>query len=221
MLKPIYQSENLQVFNKASGLTVLADRAGGHNLWDLLKSAGSKPYLIHRLDKGTSGVLLVARNQSTQSEITRAFAARSVNKYYVAKVVGHFPTGNTFIIDLPLCKGRKSRFRVAAERASIFQTKNRYSVVATRPGVPSLTRVRCLQTTAHHSVLLLKPITGRTHQLRVHLSWIGYPIVGDHLYGAPKDPAQRGARLMLHCHRLVVPKYGSFSAAVPDFQTDD
>jgi 23S rRNA-/tRNA-specific pseudouridylate synthase len=63
--------------------------------------------------------------------------------------------------------------------------------------------------------LLLAPRTGRTHQLRVHLSWIGHPILGDRIYGRPDDPAQQADRLYLHAHRIVLPEFGSFSAPVP------
>ena len=100
---------------------------------------------------------------------------------------------------------------------SLHQCFNGIEVEQTREGLAATTLVRCLQQTQSHSLLLAKPITGRTHQIRVHLSWLGHAIVGDHLYGKPDAPEQSAARLMLHCHRIAVPGYGSFSAAGADF----
>ena len=65
--------------------------------------------------------------------------------------------------------------------------------------------MRVLRTAANHQELVLRPITGRTHQIRVHLAWVGHPLLGDHLYGSPADTAQHWPRLALHCHRLIVP----------------
>ena len=131
----IYEDSDLRVYDKPANVSLLADRSGAQNLWDEIKAQGEKPYLVHRLDKGTSGVLLVARNQACQRKLTRAFAARSVHKYYLAQVVGQFPRGHTYRIDLPLCKGRKSRYRVAGERAAIELHGRRYEVEQTREGL--------------------------------------------------------------------------------------
>jgi tRNA pseudouridine32 synthase/23S rRNA pseudouridine746 synthase/23S rRNA pseudouridine1911/1915/1917 synthase len=212
MLEFLHETEDFWVINKPPNVSLLADRGGDANLWETLQRRGEKPYLVHRLDKGTSGVLLVARNQATQSSLTRAFAAREIHKFYLAWVVGEFPLGPTLHVALPLCKGRKSRYRVAGERASITRTDTTYQVVQDRNGVDALTHVRCLEHASGRSLLMLKPTTGRTHQLRVHLSWLGFPILGDRLYGAPKHPEQMAPRLMLHCHRLVVHGWGRFSA---------
>ena len=84
-----------------------------------------------------------------------------------------------------------------------------------RSGHPSQTRFRKLRQTERRALLLLQPLTGRTHQLRVHLAWIGHPIVGDRLYGTPDSPDQSAERLQLHSHRLVVPGAGSWQAAPP------
>ena len=72
-----------------------------------------------------------------------------------------------------------------------------------------------IATSAHRSLLAVQPLTGRSHQIRVHLAWIGHAIVGDHLYGAPASPEQTAPRLALHAHRLIVPGMGMFKAA-PD-----
>lgn len=213
----LYEDQDLRVFNKPANISLLADRSGANNLWEHIKTLGEKPYLVHRLDKGTSGILLIARNQACQRELTRAFNARLVHKFYLAKVVGHFPTGRTYKIDLPLCKGRKSRYRVAGDRERIKLTGTGFSVEQNREGVQAITLARYLGRRNGHSWLLLKPTTGRTHQLRVHLSWLDFPIVGDHLYGKPNSVNQQAPRMMLHCHRLIVPGRGNFSVSDADF----
>lgn len=201
------------MLDKPANMALLADRSGQPCYWDLLKAAlgERKPLLVHRLDKGTSGALLVALNTTKQRELTRAFQGRRIRKFYLAWVVGHLSLTTTHTIDLPLKKGRKARYRIAGERAAIERHDRVWRLRGpTGEGHPSLTRLRTLATTGSRSLLLLQPRTGRTHQLRVHLSWIGYPIMGDHLYGRPSDPAQQAARLQLHCHRLTVPGLGTF-----------
>ena len=213
-LPPIlFQNDDFVVFNKPGNISLLADRSGAPNLWDTFKHAYGKSYLVHRLDKGTSGVLLLAKNQTTQTRLTKLFADHKVRKHYAALVVGDFARGQTQRIDLPLTKGRKSRYRVAGQRTTISQSENRYTVEPDREGLDAFTRARAISSTATHTLVALMPRTGRTHQLRVHLSWIGYPIVGDHLYG-PKDPS-KVSRLNLHCHKLIVPGFGTFTAELP------
>ncbi|MDA1073386.1 MAG: RNA pseudouridine synthase [Proteobacteria bacterium] len=202
------------VINKPSGQSVLADRSGAPCLIDQLKTdLTEKPYVVHRLDKGTSGVMLIATSQESQSRLTRAFAKRTVHKFYLAKVTGSLNVKVSATIDLPLRKGRKSRYRVAGQRESIHRIGNRWQLHGSDGGHPSVTRLRTLRSEAAASLLLLKPTTGRTHQLRVHLAWIGYAIIGDPLYGNPRDPAQQADRLHLHCHKLIVPEIGTFTAS--------
>ncbi len=211
----LFESDDLLVLNKPSGIALLEDRFSAENLWRTLQSSG-KPFLVHRLDKGTSGVLLVAKSQPTQSELVKRFNAREVRKFYVAKVVGQFPMGQTVTINLPLQPGRKSRYRVAGQRENIERVGDVFLLRSpTDGGFDAVTRVRSLGTSGEHSWLLAQPLTGRSHQLRVHLAWIGHPIVGDHLYGKPNNLAQTADRLFLHCHRLVVPGRGTFKATVP------
>ena len=202
------------VLNKPADVSLLADRSGAPCLWDRLPDLlGGKPYLVHRLDKPTSGVLAIALDAATQKQLTKAFAARTVRKFYLAWVLGDpGPWGR---IDLPLKKGRKSRYRVAGQRADIIRQHHHWRLSTTAAdGHESLTGFRRLRRDQERSLLLLMPRTGRTHQLRVHLSWIGHPILGDQLYGKPNDPEQSSDRLYLHAHRLVLPEFGSFKAAV-------
>ena len=215
----IYHDDRLAVIDKPADVALLADRSGAPCLWDSLPEIlGGRPYLAHRLDKGTSGVLLVARDAERQRELTRAFQQRRVRKFYLLWVAGNFPGGHTFEIDLPLRKGRKSRYRVAGPREHIRESAAGWHLEGGADGAgghDSLTRVRCLARRGGHSLLLAMPRTGRTHQLRVHLAWIGFPILGDHLYGRPAAPEQQAPRLQLHCRRITVPGLGSFAARAP------
>ena len=204
MIEILNENSALRVINKPANISLLRDRQGGVDLWSRLNDELGKCYMVHRLDKGTSGVLLVARSQGAQRRLTQAFANHEVRKFYLAWVVGRLPEGQTLRVNLPLCKGRKSRYRVAAPRESIKFQDAEISAIADREHVSAVTKARCLLTTETHSLVLLKPKHGRTHQLRVHLSWIGHPIVGDHLYGRPKEPAQLHHRLLLHCHAITV-----------------
>jgi tRNA pseudouridine32 synthase/23S rRNA pseudouridine746 synthase len=214
-IEVLHRSDDLLVLNKPANVSLLADRSGSPCLWDALKEAlgDTPPYLVHRLDKGTSGVLLVALTRTAQRNLTRAFGQRTLRKYYVAWVVGSLALTSTHTIDLPLKRGRKSRFRVAGPREQIRRQGLRWFLPETdAQGHPATTRIRTLAAGDERSLLLLAPRTGRSHQLRVHLSWIGHPIVGDHLYGRPADPMQRADRLQLHCHCLVVPGFGTYRA---------
>jgi 23S rRNA-/tRNA-specific pseudouridylate synthase len=215
----IHAGGGLLVVDKPANVALLADRSGARCLWDELKDEYERPLLVHRLDKGTSGVLAVALEPAVQRMLTKAFADRAVRKYYVARVLGRLPEGRTLTIDLPLTPGRKSRYRVAGPRASIRRTAAGWALDPATPASQeaklSLTRLRVISSSADVSTVLLNPSTGRTHQLRVHLAWIGHPIAGDALYGNPADPAQRRERLMLHAHRLVLPGFGTFHAPLP------
>ena len=210
MLDVLYRSSDLLAINKPSGISLLSDRSGAPCLWDTLRAdlaaQGCEPFSIHRIDKGTSGVLLVALSRERQAQLTKSFADRDVRKFYVARVLGDVDLhGATGIIDLPLTKGRKSRYRVAAPRERITRHGTRWHLSGRHyEGHDSVSRLRRVGGDGRHTLLALQPLTGRTHQLRVHLAWIGYPILGDHLYGKPDSTEQRWPRLALHCHRIIV-----------------
>jgi tRNA pseudouridine32 synthase/23S rRNA pseudouridine746 synthase len=210
MLDIVYRSADLLAIDKPSGVSLLADRSGAPCLWETLVEElaleGREPFSVHRIDKGTSGVLLVALTRERQSHLSQAFARRDVRKFYVARVVGDVRLdGVSGLIDLPLEKGRKSRFRVAAPRERIVRHGPRWHLPGrTSAGHESVSRLRRIGGDGRQTLLLLQPLTGRTHQLRVHLSWIGHPIIGDHLYGKPDSVEQHWPRLALHCHRVVV-----------------
>jgi tRNA pseudouridine32 synthase/23S rRNA pseudouridine746 synthase/23S rRNA pseudouridine1911/1915/1917 synthase len=216
MLSPriLFQDERIAVVDKPAGVSVLGDRSGAPDLWQALPDLlGAQPLLVHRLDKPTSGVMVFALDRDAQRALTRAFHQRTVRKYYLARVKGDPGTAGT--IDLPLKKGRKNRYRVAGLRTDIVQDERGWHLPeAGEDGHPSLTRFRRLapRDDGANSLLMLAPRTGRTHQLRVHLAWIGHPIMGDTVYGRPKDPEQAAPRLLLHSHRLVLPGFGSYAS---------
>lgn len=142
--------------------------------------------IVHRLDQHTSGVLVLARDAESHRRLSRAFEERRVSKRYVAIVAG-VVDDDEGTIDLPLRKDmtRKSRHIVDHEH-----------------GKPALTTWRVLERRERITRLALVPITGRSHQLRVHLSAIDHPILGDDLYAPPEVVAQ-APRLMLHAEELA------------------
>ncbi|GEM_PF-844085 len=244
----LHQDGDLLVLNKPAGAPLLADRAGGAALWDAIRDwreqAGlTPPLLVHRLDKGTSGVMLVALSDRAQRSLTRQFAHGIIEKTYLAVTRG-IPNPSRAQIDLPLCPGRKGRFRVAGPRAEIaldcsafppvwrlgqrperpaqdfwwlgrpVQESSPNQKACTPNAHPSFTSYRVVRTL--HSgnaaeataLVMLRPRTGRRHQLRVHLAWIGWPIAGDPLY-PPRKNAEGGGEnsnepdtLRLHCRKI-------------------
>ncbi len=216
----LYRDEHLLIIDKASGVPLFADRGGAEPLWPQLQALGPVRQ-VHRIDKGTSGVLAVALSRSCQQLLTRAFGAHEVGKFYIAGVAGRLTLRGSGRIDLPLRPGRKSRYRVAGARERIRRDGNRWVLPgAVDPdGKASSTRFRQLARRGARSWLLVRPLTGRTHQIRVHLAWIGHPLLGDHLYGRPDADDQRWPRLALHAHALTLPTVNggrrTFRAPVP------
>lgn len=184
--------------------------AGAHHLTGRVEAALGVPvFIVHRLDQATSGLMLLALTAPVQRVLNRAFAERRVDKHYTALVEGWL-ADDEGCIDLPLAADWPNRPR---------------QCVALDAGKPSITRWRVLDrmspagaSALGHTRLALQPVTGRSHQLRVHLSAIGHPIVGDALYAAPAQAA--ASRLFLHASelRLQHPLEGhalNFSSPVP------
>lgn len=145
--------------------------------------------LVHRLDRDTSGLILLARDATTHRLLSAAFAERRVRKTYLARVQG-VPAARGGLIDQPL--------------ARVATRPPRYGVVPLEQGgKPALTRWRRMAASPVGSVLLLQPHTGRSHQLRVHLAWLGHPVSGDPLYGG-LDGAAAPGRLTLHAAGLCL-----------------
>jgi len=147
--------------------------------------------IVHRLDMGTSGILVFGRGAAAQRALSIAFAERRVSKRYVAVVAGA-PEADQGSIELPLICDWPNRPRQMVSLEHGKPSLTRWRVLARLPGEPCTTRLE------------LEPLTGRSHQLRVHLQAIGHPILGDELYAPPGVQAM-ATRLMLHAERLTLP----------------
>lgn len=190
-IDPLHADDAVLVFDKPSGLLAVPGR--GADKQDCLSERARARYpdalVVHRLDMATSGLMLMARGTRVQRALSMAFAAREVRKRYVAIVAGHpaAPLRTWETIDLPI--------------AVDWPNRPLRSVDPVR-GKPSVTRWRVLGPAAAGATRVeLEPVTGRSHQLRVHLREIGYPILGDALYAPPAARAQ-APRLLLHARSL-------------------
>lgn len=200
----IYKDENVLVINKPFGLAVQGGTKVKRNLDDMLDAlkfdAKERPKLVHRLDKDTSGVLVLARNTKTAAYLSKMFAGKDIEKTYLALVNG-CPQQAMGVIDYRLQKsvhGESSYERVAVDEDEGKYARTEYLVLE------SLVR--------KFALMQLKPLTGRTHQLRVHMQAIYCPIVGDEKYGGNSNNlANIGITegLHLHAHRVVIPAFGS------------
>jgi 23S rRNA pseudouridine1911/1915/1917 synthase len=150
-----------------------------------LSSGGDRPGIVHRLDAGTSGLLIVAKDDETHAAVTRLLASRRVDREYLALVRGYVEH-ETFSVEAPL--GRR-RARVRIRRGDGVEASTEFRVRERLPGA---------------TLLRARPMTGRTHQIRVHLSSIGHPIIGDRAYGGGGEDAVRLGlrRPFLHAARL-------------------
>jgi tRNA pseudouridine32 synthase/23S rRNA pseudouridine746 synthase len=187
----LYADPWLLALLKPSGL--LSQPGLGPELADSLISRAQERWpearLVHRLDRDTSGLILLARDATTHRALSAAFAERRVRKTYLAVVQG-LPADRGGVINQPL--------------ARIATRPPRYGVVPLgQGGKPALTRWRVLRRFEGSSLLLLQPRTGRSHQLRVHLAALGHPVLGDPIYGDPLygEPAA-APRLQLHAAGL-------------------
>lgn len=192
-LEPIYVDAALLVLDKPSGLLAVPGR--GPDKQDCLAARAQAAYpdalVVHRLDMDTSGLMVMARGAAAQRALSAAFAARAVKKRYVAVVAGRLeaPSQEWGSVDLPLICDWPNRPR---------------QVVDPLRGKPSLTRWRVLGHDADggSTRVELEPVTGRSHQLRVHMSELGHPILGDPLYASPAQRTQ-APRLLLHACALA------------------
>ena len=215
----IYIDDNVIVVNKPAGMLVHAKGGVAKELTvadyvrsqfdpdELVSNAGNNRLgIVHRLDRATSGVMICARNLATASYLSRQFAERKVKKVYLA-LVSSLPRHQAARINLPIRRSRRA--------PSTFVVDGNGKVAITDYTVQK-------EYPDGRALLELRPLTGRTHQLRVHLAHLGCPIVGDAVYGH----AHYGDRLMLHAYRLEISIPGQdgaerriFTAPLPaDFQ---
>lgn len=197
-LKPavIYEDDNVIVLDKPAGLLSMAK--GEYCPEKTLEDFG---LLVHRLDRDTSGVVILAKNVEVQKFLRKQFQDRKTHKTYYAIVSGR-PKLDAARVDLPIARDlkRPTTFRVDPN------------------GKASETYYRVLKSDGKHSLVELKPTTGRTHQLRVHMKYLGHPIIGDPVYGD-----EDAARLFLHAKALEITLPGGerrvFEADLPqDFE---
>ena len=194
----VHEDAHLIAFNKPSGLSSQGGRIQAHTLDDLLwafaRSNGKRPELVHRLDRDTSGVILAARTKPAAGFLGKALQARKFQKTYLA-LLSAAPEPRHGRIDAPLRReeiGRECYMRVVDPDAEGAQ--------------PSESRYRTLAASDDGALVELEPLTGRMHQLRVHMAHIGRPLVGDVRYGGALTAAgHRAGRLMLHAVRLSFP----------------
>lgn len=225
MIPVIFEDSNIIVLNKPSGIVVHPfDFSTEETVLDFLKEKYPEVFLIqnkfalqdgrtinlggivHKLDRDTSGVLVVAKNQTTFDELKKQFSERTIKKQYVAHVEGILEK-DSFRIDAPLGRSKKDYKQ------------------STNPANPrglmreAITDVRVLERRKETTLVELSPLTGRTHQLRAHMSSIGHPIVGDKAYGSTHE----SERIMLHAASLTCTVNGkqmTFTVPLQDIFTD-
>ncbi len=201
----LYQDDSLIVLNKPSGLLSVPGRDPVHH--DSLSNRVARVYptvqVVHRLDMATSGVIVMALHPKAHRELSRQFRERETAKCYYAWVYGN-PKQGAGSIDLPLCCDWPNRPR---------------HMVSHEHGKAALTHWRCLRRLGDRSLIKLTPITGRSHQLRVHMLSIGHPILGDNLY-AEGEALHMAPHLQLHAAELEfrhprTKEWLTFSAPAP------
>jgi 23S rRNA pseudouridine955/2504/2580 synthase len=187
----IFEDENLIAIDKPSGLATQGGSGIEISVDDFLK--GRTFQLVHRLDKDTSGILLIAKNKNSAEFLTAVFKNKTIQKTYLALVVG-IPKKPQGTINIPLLKkviGKNEKVRPDFEE-----------------GKEAITKFKILKTFEDYSLLELQPITGRTHQLRVHCKEIGHPILNDVKYGG-KEVLRKNIckRLCLHAYKIELSDY--------------
>ncbi len=178
--KTIYEDKKVLVLNKPSGLLSMAK--GEYTAEPTLEDYG---LLVHRLDRDTSGVVILAKDEETQKMLRKQFQDRKAHKTYYAVVEG-CPKLDEAMIDLPIARN----------------VKHPTTFIVDANGKPSQTYYKVIKKGEKNSLVELRPTTGRTHQLRVHMNYLGTPILGDRVYG--NAPADTDMRLYLHAHTLEI-----------------
>ena len=188
-LRIIYEDEVLLAWDKPAGILVHADGTGARTLTDVVAEhlaaegrPGARPQPVQRLDRETTGIVIFSLDRSTQPALDAQVAGHDMEKTYLAVVSGRFPWGEKDVRS-PIGRDRHDAHRMRVCRPG--------------QGKPAETHVRRLAVAGARSLLLVRLGTGRRNQIRVHLASLGFPIVGDPLYGG----ARSGAGLLLHAWR--------------------
>jgi len=213
-LNIIFENNDLIVVDKPAGMVV--HPAAGHTSGTLVHAALAhttqlegvggvqRPGIVHRLDKDTSGIIRLAKNDQTHQYLSDQFRDRVVEKVYLALVDGQPPT---------------STGRVEAAIGRDTNQRKRMAVTTDQKGRAAISEYLTIQRFAKHTLLEVHPLTGRTHQIRVHLAFLQCPVVGDTIYGRRK-PTLPINRHFLHAHRLRITIPGesapcTFEAEIP------
>ncbi len=184
----LYRDKDIIVVNKPSGLLSVPGRDPGHadSIWTRVKKLHPGARIVHRLDMATSGIMVVALRKKAESELKRQFRDRETKKVYYARVAGHVKR-QSGKVDLPLICDWPNRPKQKVDH---------------KAGKPSLTLFEVVSYDYHSTLVKLSPITGRSHQLRVHMMAIGHPILGDGFY-ADNAGKRLSERLNLHAQSLT------------------
>jgi 23S rRNA pseudouridine1911/1915/1917 synthase len=194
----LFENKDLIVINKPAGMVV--HPSAGHDTGTLVHAVlahapdiqgiggEQRPGVVHRLDKDTSGLILMAKNDAAFYALQKQFTERTVHKTYVALVDGTPPTPSG---------------RIEASIGRDPAHRKKMAVVSARKGRAAVSQYTILENFANHSLLEVHPITGRTHQIRLHLAFIGCPVVGDRVYGR-KRPSLEIHRHFLHASKIRI-----------------
>ena len=189
LLEVLYTDDALLVVNKPAGLLTLPDGydPAKPHLRGLLEPEFGPLWIVHRLDKDTSGVIIMARNADAHRELNNQFSSHTIEKIYHAVLFG-LPPWDTITCDAPL-------------RANVGRRKR--TVIDHQQGKPAVTEFRVLERFQEHTLIEAKPQTGRTHQIRAHLYQLGFPVLADPLYGEAQTVTGMD-RLALHSQSLII-----------------
>ncbi|KAF0106457.1 MAG: 23S rRNA pseudouridine synthase [Anaerolineaceae bacterium] len=214
-LDVIFENRDLLIVNKPAGMVV--HPSPGHDSGTLVHAAlghapdlsgiggEERPGIVHRLDKETSGLIVIAKNEQSHRWMQEQFKSRTVEKIYLALVDGKPPTP-TGRVEAPIGRNTTHRKLMA--------------VVPLEKGREAVTEYRTLESFPAHTLLEVHPLTGRTHQIRVHLAFLGCPVAGDRVYGKRKSSVDLD-RHFLHAYKLKIKLPGekmpkSFEAKLPE-----
>ncbi len=214
-LEIIFENKDLLVINKPAGMVV--HPAAGHGSGTLVNAAlayapemegiggEGRPGVVHRLDKDTSGLILLAKNDATHRWLVQQFQERKVEKSYLALVDGKPPTPSGRV-EAPIGRSPAQRQKMA--------------IVPEAKGREAISEYRTLESFPQHTLLEVHPITGRTHQIRVHMAFLGCPVAGDTVYGR-KHATIPLNRQFLHAARIIIHLPGEaeprrFEAPLPE-----
>jgi 23S rRNA pseudouridine1911/1915/1917 synthase len=211
----IFENKDILVINKPSGMVV--HPSAGHNSGTLVHAVlahaphiegiggEGRPGVVHRLDKDTSGLILMAKNDLSHRWLQNQFRTRQVGKIYLALVDGKPPTAQGRV-EAPIGRDPTQRKKMA--------------IVSPQKGRLATSEYKTIKAYARHTLLEVHPITGRTHQIRLHMAFLSCPVVGDRVYGR-RNPSLELDRHFLHAFRLIIrlpgeSKPDTFEAPMPE-----